>query len=382
MKTTKSILAAGLLLGALLAPAGAQETLKKTRPEPRIIDLAVCLDASGSMDGLINSARQRIWAIVNDLATAKPTPRLRVALLIYGNDGNNPAAGWVKVLTNLTEDLDLVSQQLFSITTNGGTELVARVIQTSLQTLPWNNDPGSLKLIVVAGNESADQDKQVSFRDQCKKAIASGIMINSIYCVWGKDTGAIVEEWKDVARLSDGHYATIDQNRGTITVATPFDNRLDELSRSLNATYVPFGPQGKAGWTNQQRQDANAAGLAADAAAQRATAKSGKLYYCRWCLVDATRNKAVKLAEVEEKDLPEKMRSMTLEERQKHLDGKWAKRQEIQKQVNEMSKKRRAFVTEEMKRQSFDESKAFDVAVRKAIRAQAEKKGYAFEDQG
>ena len=41
-------------------------------PEPatRDIDLAICLDTSGSMTGLIESAKQRLWALVNDLALA------------------------------------------------------------------------------------------------------------------------------------------------------------------------------------------------------------------------------------------------------------------------------------------------------------------------
>ncbi len=70
--------------------------------EPRLIQVAICLDTSGSMDGLIDAARQKLWAIVNDLALAKPTPRLEVALLTYGNDGHKEADGWVAVQSPLT----------------------------------------------------------------------------------------------------------------------------------------------------------------------------------------------------------------------------------------------------------------------------------------
>ncbi len=44
--------------------------------QPRTIDLAICLDTSGSMSGLIEAAKQKLWAIVNDLALVEPTPRL------------------------------------------------------------------------------------------------------------------------------------------------------------------------------------------------------------------------------------------------------------------------------------------------------------------
>ena len=160
----------------MLAPAMAEKTAA-----PRTIDLAICLDTSGSMQGLIDSARSKIWAIVNDLALAKPAPRLRVALLSYGNDGHDAAAGWVKVHTKFTEDLDQISQTLFQFGTHGGTELVGRVLQASLRELDWQPGTDSLKLIVVAGNESADQDRKVDYREMCKKAIARGIMVNAIY---------------------------------------------------------------------------------------------------------------------------------------------------------------------------------------------------------
>ncbi|HVP73894.1 MAG TPA: vWA domain-containing protein, partial [Phycisphaerales bacterium] len=143
----------------------------------RIVELAICLDTSGSMEGLINAARVKLWEIVNDLALAKPTPRLRVALLTYGNDGHNAENGWVNIDIGFTEDLDMVSKQLFALTTNGGTELVGRVLKAAGERLDWNASDDVLKLIVVAGNESADQDTTFNFRDVCKATISKGVMI-------------------------------------------------------------------------------------------------------------------------------------------------------------------------------------------------------------
>jgi Mg-chelatase subunit ChlD len=126
-----------------------------TPAAPQSIELVICLDTSGSMSGLIDAARAKIWDIVSDLATAKPQPKLRVALLTFGNDGLNPENGWTNVETDLTEDLDSVSQKLFALSTNGGTELVGRVIAKATNSLHWNSD--SLKILVVAGNEFAHQ---------------------------------------------------------------------------------------------------------------------------------------------------------------------------------------------------------------------------------
>ena len=121
-----SIAVASLAVGGLaasVANAGGNELpLPGDTPavaNEHVIELAICLDTSGSMDGLINSVRQKLWTIVNDLAKAEPTPTLRVALLSYGNDGHNAENGWVNVETPFTEDLDIVSQMLFALTTNG-----------------------------------------------------------------------------------------------------------------------------------------------------------------------------------------------------------------------------------------------------------------------
>ena len=60
-------------------------------------------------------------------------------------------------------------------------------------------------------------------------------MINSIYC--GSPTDDLVPAWREVSQLADGHFATIDHD-GTVVITSPFDDRLAELSASLNTTYV------------------------------------------------------------------------------------------------------------------------------------------------
>ena len=372
MQSRSSLIA----LVLLCAPAFANDV---TPPQPKEIELAICLDVSGSMNGLINSARAKLWAIVNDLALAKPTPKLRVALVTFGRKNYPAAKGWVQVDANLTDDLDLISQKLFGLSTNGGEEYVGRVLQTALDELTWSKKKDTLRLIIVAGNESADQDKQVNYRDICKRAITGGTMVNAIYC--GPKTDDIAAGWKDVALRADGHFHTIDQNRGTVTIDTPFDARLAELTASINKTYIPLVSEGRRGWANQKAQDRNAARLGKAVEAQRQSAKASKLYFCRWCLVDAYRNKEIKLAEIKKEDLPKELQDKSEEELKKHIDATYKKREQIQKEINELNKLRSAYVTGEMKKKNLSEDKAFDKAVRSAIRSQAKQKGYAFPEE-
>lgn len=385
-----SIVVASLAVGGLaasVANAGGNELpLPGDTPvvvNEHVVELAICLDTSGSMDGLINSARQKLWTIVNDLAKAEPTPKLRIALLSYGNDGNNPENGWVKVETPFTEDLDTVSQMLFALTTNGGTELVGRVVQTSLQELDWNPSPGTLRMIFVAGNESANQDDQVAARTIFKEAAERGIDVNSIYCVYGDDDSEVLPGWRELAMFGNGEFAMIDQNNGSVVIATPYDQKLITLSAELNKTYIPFGDAGEAGCSNQLAQDANAVQLNATNAASRAATKAGKLYSCgSWDLVDARRSGQVDLAMMDEKDLPEEMRALTYAQRVAKVDAMQQRRGELQSQINELDQRRQVMLTDEQARRATTNIGSFDLAIRSAIRTKAEALGFTFAPLG
>jgi hypothetical protein len=366
-------------MGKGIPPAPAALPSTPLKPGDRAVELAICLDTSGSMEGLINAARIKLWEIVNDLALAKPTPRLRVALITYGNDGHNPENGWVNIDIPFTEDLDMVSKQLFALTTNGGTELVARALKTAGERLEWSASDDTLKLIVVAGNESADQDTVFSFRDVCKADIGKGIMVNSIYC--GNLADDIAPGWKEVATLADGHFAAIDQNNGTVTVSTPFDNDLVTLSAAINTTYIGYGSIAREAAANQKLQDFNAASLGAAVAAERCGTKGGAMYKNeQWDLVDACKQTNFKIEDVKTDDLPDNMKTMTLEQKKAYVAEMTAKRADMQKQIADVNAKRQAYVEAEMKKMATANDQSFDAAIRKAIREQAQSKGFTFNE--
>lgn len=345
----------------------------------RTINLAICLDTSNSMDGLIDAAKQQLWDIVNELSRAEPMPDLRVALLSYGNDGYNQETGWVRLETDFTEDLDYVSEKLFALTTNGGTEYVGRVLQGAFKQLSWSRSSDALELVVVAGNESADQDPTLSNVRVCRTLRNHGIIVNAIYC--GSVSDSIAPSWKRVAKLANGHFSAIDQNQGTLVVETPFDQKLVDLSTRLNTTYLPFGAYGQKGLHNQNVQDENASSLNRAAAASRAVSKAGGNYRnSGWDLIDACREKTIELGSIDKLDLPEVMQGMTLKECRVYVSHMQHKREVIQLEIRELTKKRRAYIAAEIARQKLDQSKSFGFALIKAIRAQAERKGFVFKD--
>ena len=174
----------------------------------------------------------------------------------------------------------------------------------------------------------------------------------------------------------------IDQNNGTLVIATPYDQTLIKLSGELNETYIPFGAAGQAGCANQTAQDANAVQLNSANAASRAATKAGKLYSCGWDLVDATRNGDVDLAKVDEKDLPEDMRALTYAQRVAKVDAMQQRRTKLQGQINELDQRRQTLLTEELARQATTNIGSFDLAIRSAIRTKAEAVGFTFSPLG
>ncbi len=361
------------LATALVAQAPSPSPSPAPAP-PRPVDLAICLDISGSMDGLLHAARQNLWAVVNDLATLRPTPRLRVALLTFGCSAHSADSGWVKLETGFTSDLDLVSQRLFALTTNGGEEYVARVVRAAVEQLEWSPDPQALKLLFVAGNEAATQDPQLEVAAQCREAIQRGIVVNTIYCGSPQHDAAV--GWREAAKSADGQFTAIEQD-ANLVVVTPFDEQLTALSAAINTTYVPYGKDGAAWAQNQVRQDANAVGLNAAAAAQRCQTKAGSLYWNgNWDLVDACSDPKFVLADVDKALLPEALRGLDAAALRAHVAEQARRRAELRQQVDVLGKQREACVQQELQRRAATGEKVFEQAVLEAVREQAAARGF------
>ncbi|MBL8798157.1 MAG: VWA domain-containing protein [Planctomycetia bacterium] len=361
--------------GALRAAPAGDAVPDKGKP----VDLVLCLDVSGSMQGLIDSAKTKLWDIVNDLAKIKPTPNLRVALYSYGHTTYDAQAGWVRKEADLTSDLDEIYKKLNALTINGGSELVARVTRDAVEQQKWAEAKDALKIIFVCGNESANQDRQVSLADVAEKAVAKGIIINTIYC--GQMSHPDAAGWKDYAKQCKGEFFSIDQDKGTVVVNTPFDKELTELSGKMSSTYLAFGKDGREKALNQVAQDANAA-KAPGAGAARAESKASGLYRnAGWDLVDKLKEDPkfdVKKVPVEE--LCDEMKKMTPEEREAHVKKKLAEREDMQKKIADLSAKRQEYIKEEMKKNPNKADQAFDAAIRGALRQQAESKGFTTKE--
>lgn len=371
------------LLALAAAAVGVLPALADDKPaapaKGQPIDVVICLDVSSSMNGLINSAKLKLWDIVNDLARIKPTPDLRVALYSYGHTRYDRGAGWVRKDVDLTTDLDQLYQKLNALTTHGGEEYVARVCRDALEQQKWSKDKKALRLIFVCGNEPASQDPVVKLNTVADLAREMDVVINPIFC--GNSEHRDAADWKELAKMAGGRFASIDQNRGAVAIATPFDKDLAELSGKLNTTYVAYGREGKEKAENQLRQDANAAKVPGAAPARAASKVSGLYRNSAWDLIDRLReDPKFSVKDVPETELCDEMKKMAPAEREKYVKDMAAKREGIQKQIGELSRKRADYIRDETKKRPNPADKAFDEAVKGALREQAAGKGISIPD--
>lgn len=389
------------LLGGLLVPtlpaedekpaeqpkteAKQAETPKKevTAPAGPTIQLAILLDTSGSMDGLINQARTQLWTIVNDLATAQQggkSPNLNVALYEYGKSSIPAEEGYLRQIVAFTDDLDKISEELFALATNGGDEYCGHVIQAATRGLQWSENEKDLKIMFVCGNEPFTQGS-VNYKDACQEAVKKGIIINTIFC--GDEAEGINTGWKDGALLAEGSFAFINQNQVVAAIETPFDKDITKLSSEINKTFLLYGEKAarEEAKKRQVEQDEKAAQAAPNAAAARAQFKSAPQYQSAdRDLTSGIVSGKVKLNDIPEDQLPEELQKLKPEERQAYVDKLAKEREAIQKKIKELGEKRDAYIAEERKKQSeAEKDKALDSAVIESIRKQAAQKNYEFK---
>ncbi len=343
---------------------------------PRI-QIAILLDTSNSMDGLINQAKSRLWSIVNEMAMARKqntVPRLEVALFEYGNDSLSAESHYVRGVTPLISDLDAISQALFGLKTNGGSEHCGAVIQEAVDRLEWTNGKNDLQLIFIAGNEPFNQGP-IDYHQSCKSAISRGITVNTIFC--GNLQDGINTMWNDGALLADGSYSNIDQNRQLVHVSAPQDKKILALGKELNDTYIPFGTEGIKRKAMQKRQDEEAGDIHEEVAVQRSVAKSSSYYTnTGWDLVDAIDNGNAKLSEIPSEKLPANMKKMSVDERKIYVEKMKKKRNILQERINTLNRERSEYIAAKNSEKS--DVNTLNNALLKVLRQQARKKQFSF----
>lgn len=330
------------------------ESTKFIRSGPTI-QIAILLDSSNSMDGLITQTKSQIWKIINELALANKDQKdvtLQVGLFEYGKSSLPSSKGYLQMLSPLTNDLDFLSEKLFGLKTNGGDEYAGWVIQDAVKRLQWSHHKDDLKLIIIAGNESFSQGA-VSFATAIKKASKAKVIVNTIFC--GNYDSGINLQWQKGAQLGGGVYMNIDQNKKVLTMPTPYDKKILALGSQLNKTYISYGHQGHQKKMRQVTQDKNAQSISAPAAVERSFAKASKQYQNQsWDLTSAYEEKESVLEELPQSAMPKELKNKSKKEVKLYLDKQLKKRKSIQKDLAKLKAKRSSFISKNQPKKQKD----------------------------
>ena len=340
------------------------------------IQVGILLDSSNSMDGLIEQARTQIWSVINALDKVKKNdknPVIEVSLYHYGNDTLPSSEGFNRMLNELTTDLDLVSENLFSIKTQGGQEYTGWVIDSALKQLDWSNDSEDFRVIFIAGNETFQQGS-VDWQKAIDAAAKKDVIVNTIYC--GKSESPDSSLWATAANAGKGSYFNLNQDKVIVSIPTPYDDEIARLNRELNQTYLPYGARGQVSRGRQSAQDSNAFNSSNRSAGyNRVLSKvSGSYRNSSWDLVDAVRDNTIDLNTIDKNLLPENMRSLTVPEIRQQVADMAQKRAALRAKIIKLGQKRAEYIAKNTPKQDVD--KTLDSLMISALYQQLAAKGF------
>jgi Mg-chelatase subunit ChlD len=362
------------------------ETIPTVTTEPvpdrqKTLEMVFVVDTTGSMGGLIEGAKTKIWSIVNDVMQRKDHPNVKIGLVAYRDNGD----AYVTQVTPLTDDLDKIYSTLMDFRAEGGgdtPENVRRGLAEGVENAGWSKVNQNTAQIIFLVGDAPPHDDYVQDTDvlvTTAKAVRQNMIVNTIQCGGAIDTRQV---WQTIAQRGEGKYFAIAQDGGVQAISTPYDARLAELANKLGGTYLAYGGgEGAAGQRfredSAKKQASTESKVLADAPstaqADRAMNKAINTNAYANDLIQAVENETVKLEDVKEADLPENLKKMSPTERKQEVEKRVGQRKAIRAEIVELSKKRDEFIKAE--RVKSGKQDGFDAAVSSALSEQMLRKG-------
>lgn len=361
-------------LPTLLPPKDSQSKPQPHQAQPEI-EVVFVLDTTGSMGGLIEGAKQKIWSIINELKQGQPQPTLKIGLVGYRDRGDI----YVTRHSSLSEDIDAVYADLMAFQAGGGgdtPESVNQALHEAVTRMPWSEDSRTLRVVFLVGDAPPQSyQDDVPYTATCAVAREKDIIINTIQC---GTMGQTTPVWKSIAQMGHGGFAAIRQDGGMIVTSTPYDEQIEVLNRKINHSVVYYGDtrmrseaRRKVDTANSLSGYANAERQAFVSSSEPAAAITG-----RGDLLADIENDRVKLEDLSADELPEDFRDLDKPELEKKLKKQTEERKVLQKELTTLLAKRDTFLKES--RESADDVDAFDSQVKEMVRLQAATKNIKY----
>ncbi len=346
------------------------------------VDVVFVLDTTGSMSGLIQTAKEKIWSIATTMASAQPTPEIRIGLVAYRDRGDQ----YVTKRVDLSGDLDTVYATLMDFQADGGgdtPESVNAALYEAVHNMSWSQGEQAYQVVFLVGDAPPHMDyDEVRYPEIVASALEKGIVINTIQC---GDISSTVQPWTQIASLGNGSFFQVEQAGGAVAFTTPFDEEIAKLSAKLDDTRLYYG-------SAEEKERMFAKSAAADkfeasasyaSRARRGVFNAGaggrKNLLGDNELVDAVASGEVELDELEPEALPEALKPMAPEEQRAYVARLADERSDLKRQIRELSADRDSYLAKKVE-EAGGMKDSLDQQIYDAVREQAGKAGLAYEN--
>ena len=345
------------------------------------IQLVFALDATGSMGGLISTAKEKIWSIASSLSQAQPAPKIEIGLVFYRDKGD----AFVTKIIPMSSQLDDVYEKLMEIEAQGGgdsPESVNQGFDDAVNKITWASDDRTIKNLFIVGDlfPHMDYTDDVKYPITCAKAQEKGIIVNTILMGNNSETARV---WKEIAHCGKGEYIELNMNANNINIVTPYDADLKKVQEAIDASRLYYGGE-KELYKNEskslQSKTINA-GSSVSSSATRAdykmsTKESKEEYYGEKELYNDVVKGRVSMDTIKTVFLPKILQNKTAAERSAYVKQQITYRDSLEKALSVASKNRQVYIASELaKRDSGELKKTFNNRVFESIQEQAKTKG-------
>jgi Mg-chelatase subunit ChlD len=321
------------------------------------VDIVFAVDTTGSMGGLLDGAKRTVWSIASHVRDTDPNADVHVGLVAYRDYGQGDA--YVTKDFAMTSDLDAVYAELMTYQAAGGgdtPEDVDAALDDAVHKMQWRD--GAKKMVFLVGDAPpASRGEVPTFDVSARDAAAKGIIINTIRCGQAPDTA---QAWQQIAELAQGEFSTIQQGGGVQQIATPYDQKMAELSKTIDGTAVIYGDATTRGAYE---------GKMAVAAAAPASAQADRAAYYGMAKGSAARSAddvvggGIAVESLDADKLPAEMHGKSKDEIKADIDARKKVRSQAQTELQEVAKQR----AEYLKAHAKEAGDGFDVKVKATV---------------
>jgi len=346
------------------------------------VDVVFVLDTTGSMSGLIQAAKEKIWSIASTMASANSAPEIRVGLVAYRDRGDV----YITKVVDLSTDLDTMYATLMDFEAEGGgdgPESVNQALHEAVNTMSWSQHEKAYKVVFLVGDAPPHMDYQDDVKYPVSIAMArnKNIVINTIQA---GNNSSTTKGWQQIAQLGQGQYFQVGQAGNAVAISTPFDKKIATLSEKLDDTRLYYGSQEE---RVKQKHKLDAAekihaSASPESRARRATFNSSKSGDANFLgereLIDDVSSGRVDLSSIDRDELPAAMKTMSATEQKTVISELAERRNSLQNKIRKLAEKRSGYLKKKVK-ESGAAKDSLDDKIYSAVRDQAGKLGMTYE---